>query len=223
MIRAITAKTAARAYQVLFWHLIEKGEPVISEDGAECRRIDTVICHITNPLENLERLVDISPLGPLAMEQYRKDFVDGVDPEDPRPMDFEYTYYNRLRVYGYPEYFEDQIEYIVDKLKLDDPFSRRAVAVLWEPWRDCSSSHPPCLNMVKCNISTDLKEVNMSCVFRSHALVGGWENNVYVLAYLLKKIAGDIGRDVGYLEIVSFDGHYNISDMDKVERLREML
>lgn len=219
MIRAITAATAAQAYKVLFWHLMEKGEKFVSEDGAECRILDTVICHINNPMEQLPELVQMSPLGPLAMEQYRKDFVDGVSPDDPRPMDFAYTYHERLFEYGS---LVNQIQDIIIKLK-HYPFTRRAVAVLWKPWDDIDSSDPPCLDMIKFNISRDGSKVNMSCVFRSHDLIGGWIPNVYALTHLLKLVADSVNRDIGYLEVISLDGHAYMSDMDKVERLKELL
>lgn len=222
--RAIRAATASQAYKVLFWHLMEKGEPFISEDGAECRILDTVICHIDRPMDGLNELTRISPLGPMAMEQYMRDFVYGVEPDDPRPMDFEYTYHGRLFDYDFPECYDkvNQIQNIITKLKRNQ-FTRRAVAVLWKPWEDIDSSDPPCLDMIKFNISRDGSKVNMSCVFRSHDLIGGWIPNVYALVYLLKYIADGVNRDVGYIEIVSFDGHAYMSDMDKIDRLKELL
>ncbi len=224
MIRAITAATAAQAYKVLFWHLMEKGERFISEDGSDCRILDTVICHIDKPMEQLPELVRMSPLGPLAMEQYKRDFVDGVPDDDPRPMDFEYTYHGRLFEYDFPECYDkvNQIQNIIDKLRRNQ-FTRRAVAVLWQPWIDIYSEDPPCLDMVKFGISRDCRRLNMSCVFRSHDLIGGWVNNVYALAYLLKHVAENIGRDVGYLEVISFDGHAYMTDQDKIDRLKELL
>lgn len=227
--RAIRAATASQAYKVLFWHLMEKGEPFISEDGAECRILDTVICHIDKPMDRLSELTRISPLGPLAMEQYRKDFVYGVEPDDPRPMDFKYTYHERLFEYGVPSSgvagemrWYNQIENIIHKL-IHNQFTRRAIAVLWKPWEDITSSDPPCLDMIKFNISRDGSNVNMSCVFRSHDLIGGWIPNVYALTNLLKCVADGVSRDVGYLEIISFDGHAYMSDMDKIDRLKELL
>lgn len=222
--RAIKAATAAQAYKVLFWHLMEKGERFISEDGAECRIMDTVICHIDKPMEQLPELIRLSPLGPLAMAQYVRDFVDGVPDDDPRPMDFEYTYHDRLFEYDFPEFYDkvNQIQNIIAKLKRNRA-TRRAVAVLWKPWEDIDSEEPPCLDMIKFNISRDGTKVNMSCVFRSHDLIGGWINNVYALTHLLKHVADSVSRDVGYIEIVSFDGHAYMSDMDKIDRLKELL
>jgi thymidylate synthase len=224
MIRAITSATAAQAYKVLFWHLVEKGEPFTSEDGADCKIIDTVICHIDKPLEQLPELIQMSPLGPLAMEQYRKDFVKGVSPDDPRLMDFEYTYHERLFDYTVPEsdIYVNQIGNIIHKI-VHNPFTRRAVACLWQPWCDIDSPEPPCLNMVKFNVSRDGTRLNLSCVFRSHDLIGGWTNNVYALAHLLKLVAEQIGRDVGYLEVISFDGHAYKKDQYQIDRLKELL
>jgi thymidylate synthase len=233
MIRAITARTAAQAYKVLFWHLMDKGENFTSEDGADCLILDTVICHIEKPMEQLPELIKMSPLGPLAMEQYMHDFVDGVSPDDPRPMDFSYTYWERLHDYGFPvsmydstwkgkDPSTDQIFNIIQKI-IENPFTRRAVACLWKPWEDINSHDPPCLDLVKFNVSRDGVMLNVACVFRSHDLIGGWVPNIYALTYLLKYVAEQTGRDIGYLEVISLDGHAYKNDQDKIDRMKEML
>jgi thymidylate synthase (methanogen type) len=205
--------------------VIDDGIRGVSEDGADVLNAPgTICCHINKPMDQLPELIRLSPLGPMAMEQYMHDFVDGVSPDDPRPMDFEYTYHDRLFNYSYPGHYNktSQIQNIIDKLKRN-PFSRRAVSVLWKPWEDIDSHDPPCLDMIKVNTSSDCKRANMSCVFRSHDLIGGWKNNVYALTYLLKHIADQTGRGVGYLEIISFDGHIYMSDWDKVETIKKVL
>jgi len=219
MIRAITVATAAEAYKIIINHILDKGRIVKTEDNSDCMKTDTIISHILRPMLDHDRLIKLSPLGPLAMEQYRKDFVEGVPSDDPRPMDFSYTDNKRLFHYDFPECYDfvDQIQNIVEKL-MRSPGSRRAVAVTWMPWEDIESSDPPCLSFIKVSIS-QTGEVNMSCVFRSHDMLGGFPNNCYALAYLQKYIADKLHMDIGYLEVVSMDPHIYFADQDKIDIL----
>lgn len=224
MIRAITAGTAEAAYRIIFNHVMDKGTLFVSEDGADCLKTDTIISHIVDPMEGHDELIRLSPLGPLAMEQYKNDFVNGIDENDERPMDFSYTYHERLFDYDFPECYDhiNQINNIEEKI-IKNPLSRRAVAVTWKPWEDIDSHDPPCLCMMKISVSAYTLAVNMSVVFRSHDILGGYPNNVYALSHLLKRIADETGRGVGYLEVVSFDPHIYMSDGDKIEALRKKL
>jgi len=222
MIRAITVGTAAQAYRIIFNHVIDKGDMWTTEDGKKCLKTDTIISHINRPMDDHDELIRLSTLGPLSMEQYRKDFVDGIDENDERPMDFSYTYHERLFRYNFPDGNINQIFNIVDKIR-NSPLTRRAVAVTWKPWEDIDSVEPPCLDLAKVSTSLDCSHVNMSVVFRSHDILGGFPNNVYTLSYLLKHIADNTGRGVGYLEVVSMDPHIYMSDADKIDILRRKL
>ncbi len=215
MIRSIKAATASQAYKVLFWHLMDKGERFISEDGADCRILDTVICHIDKPMEQLPELIKMSPLGPLAMDAYKDQLVFGRNTDG-----FVYSYYQRLRKYTIPDDIIDQIEEITHKLKTNQ-FTRRAIAITWQPWTDLYSEEPPCMILQKYNIGNDNK-VNLRVVFRSHDMMA-WPANVYGLAHQLSGIAEALNRDIGYLEIVSMDLHSYLTDISQIERLKELL
>ena len=63
----------------------------------------------------------------------------------------------------------------------------------------------------------------LSVVFRSHDLIKGWINNVYALIYLMQYVSMILDIDIGYLEVISFDPHVYMSDMDRVKTLKEKL
>ncbi len=58
--------------------------------------------------------------------------------------DWHYTYHERLFNYTVNGNTVNQIEYVIKKLK-KVPYSRRAQAITWKPWKDINVDSPPCL------------------------------------------------------------------------------
>ena len=222
--KAITRNTAAQAYQALFSVMLDHGEDFTSEDGAPCLIApgrETIVVHINNPTCDLWNLIDLSPLGPHSMEYYREQLVEGKHIKKDNPEEeAEYTYYQRLREYGVPYAGIDQIKNITSKIECN-PSTRRAVAVTWQPYNDSHARDPPCMDLLKFNVWKG--KLNLTVVFRSHDLIGGWLNNVYALIYLLKEIAESLNLKVGFLEIVSCDGHFYKNDQDKIDKIKAKL
>ena len=63
----------------------------------------------------------------------------------------------------------------------------------------------------------------LSVVFRSHDLIKGWINNVYALVHLMNDTCIAFGTYVGYLEVMSFDPHVYMSDVDRVIMLKDRI
>ncbi|RLE80803.1 MAG: hypothetical protein DRJ51_05100 [Thermoprotei archaeon] len=58
--------------------------------------------------------------------------------------DWHYTYHERLFSYKVGDTVIDQIKYVIEKLR-KAPYSRRAQAITWMPWKDIGVDSPPCL------------------------------------------------------------------------------
>lgn len=212
--RAITKPTAVEAFKRIISIAPVDGDIKTDESGYKYMEVETLCVHISDPTRDLEKLVDWSPLGKQAMDYYRDQLVYGKHIKKDNPKDeAEYTYYQRLREYE----GLDQIDRITDKL-LDFKRSRRAVAVTWQPWVDLESKDPPCMDLLKFSIKDN--KLCLSVVFRSHDLIKGWCNNVYALVHLMAELSRD-WLDVGYLEVISFDPHVYMSDMDRLMMLKE--
>lgn len=207
--RAITKPTVVEAFKRIIDIAPVDGDIKTDESGYKYLEVDTLCVHISDPTRDLNKLVDWSPLGKQAMDYYRDQLVYGENIEG-----FEYTYYERLREYE----GIDQIYEIIDKLH-SFKLSRRAVAVTWQPWIDLESKDPPCMDLLKFSIKDN--KLCLSVVFRSHDLIKGWINNVYALVHLMVLIAMALEIEVGYLEVMSFDPHVYMSDVDRVKMLKE--
>lgn len=120
-------------------------------------------------------------------QYYAEHILHGAKPEE---LGISYTYGDRL----FNFHGTDQIAYIIDKLG-KFPFTRRAVAVLWQPERDREDEHGPCLNFLSCNIHGDA--IYMSVLFRSNDLYNAWYKNVLALMKLQQHITAQINAKFG--------------------------
>jgi len=215
--RAITKPTVVEAFKRIVDIAPVSGDIKTDESGYKYMEVETLCVHISDPVRDLDKLVDWSPLGKQAMDYYRDQLVYGkhIKKDDPND-EAEYTYYQRLREYE----DVDQIKEIIDKL-LDFKRSRRAVAVTWQPWIDLESRDPPCLDWLKFTIKDN--QLCLSVVFRSHDLIKGWVANVYAIVHLMVFIAMALEIEVGYLEVMSFDPHVYMSDVDRVIMLKDRI
>ncbi|MFX1308855.1 MAG: thymidylate synthase [Promethearchaeota archaeon] len=92
----------------------------------------------------------------------------------------------------------NQIKYIIKKLK-DKPYSRRAQAITWRPLVDPFHIDPPCLQRIYMRIID--KKLIMQTTWRSRDLFRAWEANVNGMIRIQKKIADELGVEIGqYLD-----------------------
>ena len=104
---------------------------------------------------------------------------------------------------------------IIDRL-IENPESRRAVAITWVPHLDIERSEPPCLQIVQALIDAH-NTIHLVCLFRSNDMLSAWGQNAYGLAHLLRFICDEINKErkrrnqplltVGWLETISVSAH----------------
>jgi thymidylate synthase len=110
----------------------------------------------------------------------------------------------------------DQIQMsIIDRL-IENPESRRAVAITWVPHLDIERSEPPCLQIVQAFIDAQ-NVIHLVCLFRSNDMLSAWGQNAYGLAHLLRFICDEINKErkrrnqpfltIGWLETISVSAH----------------
>jgi thymidylate synthase len=148
------------------------------------------------------------PGGLEDLEEYRQEVVEGIkdhwvrDFEDPTDTRWEYTYHGRLFAYDLPGRGEkiNQIENSIVGELCRSPHSRRANAITWQPWRDGSISHPPCLQSIWCRMLEDSHgnlRLNMNVRFRSRDAYDAAFMNMFALIHLQEYIAGVLGERGG--------------------------
>lgn len=110
----------------------------------------------------------------------------------------------------------DQIQQSIINRLIENPTSRRAVAITWSPVFDISREEPPCLQIVQCLIDKS-SHLNLVCLFRSNDMLSAWGQNAYGLAHMQKFILDGINKGrtqkgeelltQGWLETISVSAH----------------
>lgn len=172
----------------------------------------TVIVTIHRPFAE-PRIHKNFPGGPVELEVYRQEVVEGIHDHwiDPAAGKWTYTYHERLFAYcpacglrdpqGTAKPFApvDQIEYIIDSLSKAE-YTRRAQAITWMPTADIDTEDPPCLQRIWCRLVADEQgtpALNMNAHWRSRDLYKAWFMNVYALTDLQRVIAERISQRIG--------------------------
>lgn len=208
----------------------------------------TVIVTINAPFSE-PRIHKNFPGGPVELEVYRQEVVEGIHDHwiDPAKGKWTYTYHERLFAYcpvqdlGHPEGAVkpfapvDQIGYIIDSLS-KVTYTRRAQAITWMPTADVYTKDPPCLQRIWCRLVDEESGglvLNMNTHWRSRDLYKAWFMNVYALTDLqrmiARRISERIGRPVGvgrYVDIsdsLHLYGRYFEEVRKEVEKMRDGL
>ncbi len=206
----------------------------------------TVIVTIENPFAE-PRIHKNFPGGPVELEIYRQEVVEGIHDHwiDPVAGKWTYTYHERLFAYcpvgelrspgpsTKPFSPVNQIEYIIDSLSKAE-YTRRAQAITWMPTADIHTEDPPCLQRIWCRLVDDGAGgflLNMNAHWRSRDLYKAWFMNVYALTDLQRWIAERtsrrIGRPVGvgrYVDVsdsLHLYGRYLEEVKAEVEKMRD--
>ena len=117
----------------------------------------------------------------------------------------------------------DQIQKSIINRLIENPESRRAVAITWVPHLDIDTSEPPCLQIVQAFIDAH-NAIHLVCLFRSNDMLSAWGQNAYGLAHLLQFICNEINKErkqqhkplltIGWLETISVSAHMYFSRDD---------
>jgi len=170
----------------------------------------TVIVTVEEPLSE-PRIHKNFPGGPVELETYRQEVINGIHDHwiDPNAGKWTYTYHQRLFAYcpvdnigctNSSNPFEpvNQIQCIVDKLA-ETLHTRRAQAITWIPTADANIDDPPCLQRVWGRLIEDANGkvgLNMNTHWRSRDLYKAWFMNAYAFTDLARLIAEQISQKI---------------------------
>ncbi len=118
------------------------------------------------------------------LEQYRQEILDGILDFEIDKGNWTYTYHNRI---GYQEQF------VINELKRN-PESRRAVIDI-RRLSDMKTNDPACLQHIQYFIRDD--KLHCKVLFRSNDACKATFMNAFALIMLQKRIADELGVEVG--------------------------
>ena len=176
------------------------GDKVITEDRKVTKEVRNLMVQLLEPGESWP--IPGSNWDLPGLDEYAEQLLSPINPG------FDYSYGNRLRAYysadGIDETEIDQIGVLIEKLK-ENPTTRRAIAITWQPGVDNFRQHTSCLQLVDFLYRQD--RLHLSAVFRSHDLRQAWPANVYGLNKLLEHVAKEADMRPGSLTTFSVSAH----------------
>lgn len=152
---------------------------------------------VEHPLKD-DMISRLSFCDPTSLEQYCQEMLDGI-------MDFEidkgnwvYTYHNRMVAYpirtDHKIDYANQVNFVINELTRN-PYSRRAVIDIRDNSNDMYSDDPACLQNIQFFIRDN--KLHMKVLFRSNDACKAAFMNMFALIMLQKRIADELGIEVG--------------------------
>lgn len=194
MIIHVRARLLPEAWEKSLVMLSEVGKVIYTEYNEKSIDAPAVIVveePFAEPRVHLRGIVAGSLKGLL---EYVDEVVRGI--HDHLVEKFEYTYHERLFSYRLPDGTTiNQIEKVINKLR-SVPYTRRAQAITWQPWKDPELEHPPCLQRMWFRV-IDGKLV-MHVHMRSNDAFKAAYMNMFAFTELQRYVAQQLGVDMGY-------------------------
>lgn len=117
-----------------------------------------------------------------------------------KPDGVQYTYGNRFR--DYEEV--DQLEYLVRTLQ-EKEYSRRAVAVLWNPVIETHEDEGPCMNLYQAIVQDN--RLYMIAYIRANDVYNGFPRNIYGVLKIQDELCKRLQLEKGYVNTIAGSAH----------------
>lgn len=175
--------TLPQAYHDALFALYIMGDEVPCPDYDTEQRECSMTMVVSHPLK--EPMISRLFIGGAAdLEQYRQEMLDGILDFEVAKGNWKYTYHQR---------YADQYQFILDELRRN-PHSRRAVMDI-RTKADMGSDDPACWQHAQYFIRDG--ELHCKVLFRSNDAVKAAFMNAFALIMLQKRLADELGVEVG--------------------------
>lgn len=199
--------TLSKAYHSALLVLHEHGDLTDCSDWNQTQKELAMTIIVDEPLKE-PMISKLFIGGPEALEQYRQEMLDGILDFEIEKGNWVYTYHDRM--VNYPKTWKttysldthtiipdsniNQIDFVIEELKRN-PSSRRAVILIREPSVDIYSEDPACLQHIQYFIRDN--KLHCKVLFRSNDACKASFMNMFALIMIQKKIADELGVEVG--------------------------
>lgn len=204
----IEARCLAEAWEASVARLWELGTVAETEYGQRSKDAPAIILvkePLAEPRIHLKGIVAGSLRG---LYEYVDEVLEGV--HDHLVEKVGYTYHERLFAYRLPSGEAiDQVQRVIEKLR-EAPYTRRAQAITWQPWKDLEYEYPPCLQRLWFRIVGG--KLVLHAHMRSNDALKAAFMNMYAFTELQRRVAEELGVGVGYYMHVVDSYHIYESD-----------
>jgi len=192
MVRANTVKDAwMRSLKLIGTYGCRK---LSDYDEEQLELINLSIIVKGEDLENPSMIGELD-LTKAELDRYEESLLSRISVSD-----IKYTYGSRFRDF----HGVDQLDYMVDTLN-ETPYSRRAVAVLWDPVLESENNEGPCLNLYQAIVQDET--LYMTAYFRSNDVYNAYPRNIYGILKIQDELCNRLGLKKGYVNTIAGSSH----------------
>lgn len=210
----VRRNTVAECWIDILERIMAFGKIKDSQYGERQKELIDIVSVIEAEDVKAPYLPDYFPLSAGRIRDYVSTIITASPVEGAK-----YTYGQRMReLEGI-----DQIENIVNILS-EAPFSRRAVASLWDVKVDSESGNPPCLDLVQALVQGN--KLYLTAYIRSNDMFSAWPENAFGLLSLMGMIIEKINEKrpdfslaAGSLIIISSSAHIYERNWEKAKKI----
>lgn len=179
----IEGNTIPEAYHKALIHLHNDGK-IYDCTAWNCQQKEiTATLYVKHPLKE-PMISKLSICGQRELQSYMMEMLDGIKDFEIDKGNWTYTYHDR---------FKNQLPFIISELKKDES-SRRAVMSIRND-TDIGSSDPACWQ--HCQYFIRDNKLHCKVLFRSNDACKATFMNMFALVMLQKKVADELGIEVG--------------------------
>lgn len=180
----IPGRNLPKTYHEALFFLEECGEISDCADWNTKQKEISVTMFVENPLA--EPMISKCFIGgAYELQQYVMEMLDGILDFEVEKGNWDYTYHQR---------YADQYQFVIDELRRN-PSSRRAVMDIRDKLTDMYSDDPACMQHIQFFIRNN--KLHMKVLFRSNDAVKAAFMNAFALIMLQKRVADELGVEVG--------------------------
>jgi thymidylate synthase len=210
----VCGRSVAPVWERSLLEVWRSGIEVPTEYGERAKEA-TLLMVIDEPFSE-PRLHKGDVVATVALKSYLKEVLEGSLDDAVKEGKLPYTYHERL--FNYEGI--DQVAFILRKLR-EAPYTRRAQAITWKPSVDPNLSSPPCLQRLW--FKAYGRALILQSEWRSRDLFRAAHANILALTELQRRIAGELGYEVGAYVDFSNSAHIYEGSYEAMERFIKTL
>jgi len=186
----------AEAWVKSIKEVIARGISIPTEYNEESPSLDCCAAIRVDDISREPRIPRFIPCGLDGLVEYALEVAFGTKDNLVGTSDTAWTYTYHQRLFDYQGV--NQISYILDKLT-EAPYTRRAIAVTWNPLTDIGEEHPACLQNVAVRVLDcgDFLSLEMCIHIRSNDALMAAYMNMYAFGFLQWMLALELSNRLG--------------------------
>lgn len=211
----IVKKHTMDAWKAALEAILQRGRDFTDRESRVCREMLNLMLVISDPKKDIDE-----PIKHMQQSDQwvypSKGELSSIMLEKEKPGIYEYTYGPRIFHY---QQVKDQLNEFILPLLQQDPHSRRASIVLYDPVKDSRFDNPNIPSLILLQFKVIGQALHVTCFIRSNDFFIGWPANVYQIYCLQEFVAEHLQLGIGSITTFSGSAHLFQEHQDAVTHL----